>query len=593
MAYDTSQPLRGRLLRGVVILLFAILTVNLVGLMVMRHRHYTAQALENRQVRFRVRAPRGRITDRHGRPLADNRFVADITIPASCLVENQPDSTLSRLITWFDLPEDTTLAELAAQKARGRRRLVLVADADMQRIVAVEERRSQLRGVQVDSRLSRRYLQGALFAHVIGYVGEVDQSDIDAASADLDYRLRDVIGKQGVEAAFESALRGMPGLKLEEVNASGRIVGRQSVWLQPVVPGRDVALTLSLPLQQEMDRLLAGRRGCGVAVAVPSGEVLAAVSSPSFDPNQLMGSLSTAEWRGLSEDPAKPFFNRIVQATYPPGSLYKPITALAGLKAAVIDTGTYLDPCYGGYRFGNRTFRCWRAAGHGSLSLTGALAHSCDVYFYQVGLKLDIDTLASAARAFGLGSPCSGIFPEEVSGNVPTTAWYDQRYGRGGWSRGVLLNNAIGQGEILVTPLQVAMLSARLAAGGRVPSPTFVYGQTPRDGPTTLPFTASHLAWCRRALRAVVDDGTGGAAQQAGVSVAGKTGTAQNPHGEDHAWFMCYAPANAPEVAVAVVLENAGHGGSQAAPVAGAWLKYYLEHRDEVMPDLDLAGEMP
>jgi penicillin-binding protein 2 len=447
--------------------------------------------------------------------------------------------------------------------------------------------------VQVESRLVRRYLFGQLFAHLVGYVGEVDQAAIDRAPPEMDYKQGDFIGKQGVEAAFEKQLRGKPGLKLEEVNASGRIVGRESVWLQPVVAGEDLRLSVSVPLQMEMSRLLAGRPGCGIAIAIPSGEVLAAASSPTFDPNIMLASLSEKDWRALADDPAKPFFNRILQATYPPASLYKTVTSLAGLHAGVIDTGSVLASCTGGYRFGSRVFRCWDHGGHGSLNLTGALAHSCDVYFYQVGLKLDIDTLGESARAFGLGATTSGVFREESSGNVPTSAWYNERLGKGGWNRSVLLNNSIGQGELLVTPLQMALLAARIASDGRVTGPVFVHGGTPLKQAPPLPFSRQDLAWCRNALRRVVDAGTGGAARIAGVPVAGKTGTAQNPHGQDHAWFMCFAPAHAPEVAVAVILENAGHGGSQSAPVAGEWLKYYFEHGPDgaALPDTTAAAD--
>ncbi len=451
----------------------------------------------------------------------------------------------------------------------------------MGRLTTVEERRSRLPGVRVESRWRRRYLQGSLLTHVIGYTGEVDNDDLTDGDPLLDYRSGDYIGKQGVEAAFEERLRGRTGIKLDEVNATGRIVGRESVWIRPVQPGRDVALTLSLTLQAAMDTLMAGRRGCGIAIAVPSGEVLAAVSLPSFDANIMTGAISTAQWKTLSEDPAKPFFNRLVQATYPPGSLYKAVTSLAGLRRGVVDTSSVLEPCPGGYQFGNRWFRCWKVGGHGVLDHAGALAHSCDVFYYQLGLRLELEDLASAAAAFGLGQRITGIYPGEASGNIPTREWYDRRLGKGGWTRGVLLNNAIGQGEILVTPLQMAFLAARIArATRRVPGPTFVLGQQPAVPAVNLPFTPSHMSWIRRALRQVVDDGTGGAARLAGVAVAGKTGTAQNPHGDDHAWFMCYAPAQAPEVAVAVILENAGHGGAEAAPVAGAWLHEYFIWRD-------------
>ena len=587
MEFKEAQQVRGQIFRSLALLLFGILLLNLVGLMVIRHDYYSQRALKNRQVRFRVPAPRGRITDRDGVPLADNRFHSDITIPTSSFAGGQPDSTLQRLLTWFDLPVAETVADMQAQRRRGGGRATLVRGATMSQLMAVEERRPSLPGVRVDSRLRRRYLEGPLLAHVIGYTGEVDQGDLDDADPELDYRVGDSIGKQGVEAAFEERLRGRSGINLEEINASGRIVGRETVWLRPVLSGRDVALTISLPLQQAMDSLLAGRRGCGVALAVPSGEVLAAVSVPSFDPNLLTASISSKEWRALSEDPAKPFFNRIVQATYPPASLYKAVTSLAGLHKGVVDTSSVLEPCPGGYQFGNRWFRCWKAGGHGVLDHAGALAHSCDVFYYQVGLRLEIDELAAAAAAFGLGRAVTGIYPAEAPGNIPTAAWYDRRFGPRKWTRGVLLNNAIGQGEILVTPLQMVLLAARIAGGGNVPGPTFVRGQEPHEGPVDLPFSAAHMTWIRRALRQVVDTGTGGAAKRAGVPVAGKTGTAQNPHGEDHAWFMCYAPADAPEVAVAVILENAGHGGSQAAPVAGSWLRVYFEQTGVLPPPGD------
>jgi penicillin-binding protein 2 len=581
MDFRSALPVRRRIFCLVALLLFGVIVVNLVSLMVVRHEQYRERALKNRQAQLRVHAPRGRITDRDGIPLADNRFHSDITIPVSSFAGGVPDSTLTRLMTWFDLPVEATLANLQAQQRRGRGRVSLVRGADMGQLMAVEERRTRLPGVRVESRLRRRYLHGPLFAHVIGYTSAVDQEDLDQAGQEFAYRPGDAIGKQGVEAAYESRLRGLAGIKLEEVNASGRIVGREPIWLRQVVPGRDVALTLSLPLQQTLDSLLAGRRGSAVAIAIPSGEVLAAVSSPSYDANLMTAAISIERWRELIEDPAKPFFNRIVQATYAPGSLYKAITSLAGLAKGVIDTGTVLDPCLGGMQFGNRYARCWRPEGHGRLDHASAFARSCGVYYYQLGLRLEIDELAAAARAFGLGETLTGMYPEEAAGNIPTSAWYDRRFGRGGWTRGVLLNNAIGQGEILVTPLQMALLAARLATDGQVPGPTFVRGQRPAVAAVELPFSPAHMAWIRRALRQVVDAGTGGAARRAGVAVAGKTGTAENVHGDNHAWFMCYAPAPAPEVAVAVILENAGGGGAEAAPVAGAWLRAYFAQQGQ------------
>ena len=571
--------LRASIFRGVVITLFVVLGVNLFLMMVSRHDYYLGQALENRQVRFKVSAPRGRITDRHGTLLADNMFIADITLGRSALAEGRPDSTLERLLLWFDLPREETLARLQQQldRPRSRPRLVLVPNAAPAQIAAVEERGRQLPGVRVESRARRRYIYGTLFAHMIGHVGEVSEADLDTTSNPNGYRQGDIIGKQGVEAAFESHLRGLSGAKLEEVNASGRIVGRQAVWLREVEPGSDVKLAISLPHQAAMAEAIGTRVACGVAIATDTGEVLAAYSNPSFDPDLMTVSISSEEWSKLVNDPAKPFFNRVVQATYPPASLYKPVTSLAGFQAGVVDTNTFLEPCLGGWTLGDRYFRCWKHSGHGAIDHAEAMIQSCDTFYYQLGLMLDIDQLAAAARAFGLGRKCSRIFPEESAGNVPDSAWYDARFGQGGWTRGVKLNNAIGQGELLVTPLQMALLMARIATDGAVPDPVFVISPAPeRLVPEPLPFSAEHMAWIRHALRAVVDRGTGQPGALEGIPVAGKTGTAQNPHGDDHAWFMCYAPADRPEVALVIIIENAGHGGAEAGPLASRWLEYYF-----------------
>jgi penicillin-binding protein 2 len=574
---NEPRLIRGRLFRGTILLLFGILCVNLFLMQVPRHQFYKSQALENRQLSFPVKGPRGRILDRDGNILADNLYIADITVPPKAIREGMPNLTLSRLLAWFQLPEEETIARLMEQKERGLRRLVLINNASLAQCTTVEEYRQELPGARVDARARRRYVYGPLFAHIVGYVGEVNQVDIDLAATDEAYRPGDMIGKLGIEKAFESRLKGRDGEKIMEVNASGQIVISKPLWRKRVRPSEDVKLTLSVALQDSLSLLLAGRPGCGVALAVPSGEILAAVSSPSYDPNLMTIMISPAEWQRLSNDPAKPFFNRIIQATYPPGSLYKPITSLCGLSHDLIGRHSYLEPCGGGFAFGNRWFRCWKRGGHGVLDHGEALVHSCDVFYYQLGLRLELDILHETALSCGLGQTCSDLFSEEVAGNIPTSAWYDDRYGQRKWTRGVMLNNAIGQGEILVTPLQMAQLAALISTSGKMNRPTFVLKPAPQQQPApALPFTEEDMLWVRHQLEQVVDSGTGTAANLAQIAVAGKTGTAQNPHGNDHAWFMCYAPADSPEVALAIILENAGHGGAEAAPVAGRWLHAYF-----------------
>jgi penicillin-binding protein 2 len=584
---ERDHLLRQGIFRSVVIILFLILIGNIFMMMVPRHRYYKDQALENRQVRFRVRAPRGLIHDRDGIILADNTYIADITVPGRCLTAEGPDSTLTRLIHWFDLPVEPTLERLREQKASGGPgTLLLVSNASMPQITAIEERGSQLPGVRVDSRPRRRYLFGELFAHVIGYVGEVVPADLDTTGGNTGYKTGDMIGKQGVESALEDLLRGGSGTKLEEVNASGRVVGRRTIWLQEVTQGLDVTLSVSLAYQHQMAEAIGQRTACGVALDTRTGEVLAAFSHPAFDPNLMTVPITPDHWNLLVNDPDKPFFNRIVQATYPPASLYKPVTSLAGLRNGVVGTTTVMEPCLGGWQFGNRFFRCWKRSGHGLVDHTEAMVQSCDTYYYQLGLRLDIDQLAAAARSLGLGKVCTNVFADEAAGNVPDTAWYDKRFGKSKWTRGVLLNNAIGQGELLVTPIQMALVAGRLATSGRMPDPVFVIEpRQPGRIPEALPFRERDLSWVRRSMELVVSEGTGKEAAVEGVAVAGKTGTAQNPHGEDHAWFMCFAPAEDPQVALAIIVENAGHGSSEAAPVAGNWLRAFFAQEDS-LPDL-------
>jgi penicillin-binding protein 2 len=415
-------------------------------------------------------------------------------------------------------------------------------------------------------------------------VGEVEPADLDTIPGGGGYKRGDMKGRQGVEAALDSTLRGVSGVKLEEINASGRIVGRQPVWLREVQPGRDVYLTVSLDLQHALAEAIGDLTACGVAVDIRNGQVLASYSHPTFDPNIMTVPITAEQWNELSGDPRKPFFNRVVQATYPPASLYKPVTSLAALKHRVVGTGTVLEPCLGGWSFGDRYFRCWKHAGHGLVDHEESIVQSCDTYYYQLGLRLEIDQMAEAARALGLGSRASVVFGEEAAGNVPDTEWYDERFGEKRWTRGVLLNNSIGQGELLVTPLQMVQMMARLASSGRMPAPRFVLDPAdPAPPPPDLPFKEAHLAWIRYALEQTVSRGTGKAAQVPGVRVAGKTGTAQNPHGEDHAWFMAYAPCEDPEVAVVILVENGGSGSSEAAPIAGRWLMEYFGVEEETV----------
>ncbi len=574
-----TRALQTRIYRGLVVLLFGIVAVNLFRMQILDHQDYRDQAVRNRQERVRVRAPRGRILDREGQVLADNVFKADITLPRSSLADAGPDSTLATLMAWFDLDPEATEARLRRQLDAGRPRLTLVQDADMARIAAVEERARELPGARVDAQARRRYPYGPLFAHLIGHTGEVSSAEVDTAGDFPLYRPGDTIGREGIEAAREEDLRGQSGWYLREVNARRRVVGTREIPLLEVRPGRDVTLTLSATLQDSMMAAMDGRPGCAVALSLPDGDVLAAVSLPTYDSNIFGRGITSEEWNALLADPRHPFLNRLVQATYPPASPYKIVTSLAALENGVARAGTSFEPCFGSYRFGNRDFRCWNRTGHGPLDHAGSLVHSCDVFYYQVIQRMDLEQLRDVALVLGLGSTTGSPFPGEAAGNIPDADWYDRRYGERRWTRGVLLNNSIGQGEVLVTPLQMAVLTGRVAIGDANLAPRFTLDTDPQPS-APLPFRENHMRWVRDTMGQVVDMGTGTRARLEAVEVAGKTGTAENPHGEDHAWFVCFAPKSHPEVAVAVILEHAGHGGAVAAPVAARWLDAYVAWRD-------------
>jgi penicillin-binding protein 2 len=369
----------------------------------------------------------------------------------------------------------------------------------------------------------------------------------------------------------------------------------------PALPGVQLYLTLSHPLQRRLEELLEGRIAAGVVLEVGTGDVLAAASMPSFDPNEFTGGISAKRWSELNTDPRTPLFNRALQGTYPPGSPYKLITAAAALERGKITPNTTFEPCYGGYRFGNRVFGCWDPHGHGVLDLRAAIEQSCDVYFYQVAQLLTIDELAETARRFGLGVKTGIELAGESPGLVPDSGFYDRRYGPRGWTRGVLLNNGIGQGELLVTPLQMARLYAALGGDGMLYRPNLVLAQENAYGVRQVRrIRRVSTPVCSESVRSILKDalfhvvsseeGTGGLASVEGIPVSGKTGTSENPHGDDHAWFVGYAPSEHPEVAVAVIVETAGHGGSVAAPIVGELLRtYFLTTRPELV-QLDGVG---
>jgi penicillin-binding protein 2 len=587
---------RERILSWMVTGIFALLVLRLFTMQVMQGSRYRELSEENR-IRVEVlTAPRGDILDRRGRLLADNVPSFTVTLdPFDPAYQKDPDRLDSTVVSLARLLGDDP-GELREKVKLERRRsfvpIRLRRNVDMKSVAYVSEHAATLPGVDVESEPLRRYPLGPMGSHLLGYVGEISDKELED-NDHADYLRGDLIGRMGIERQYEQLLRGVDGKRFLEVNALGRkaeLLGDK----RPILPkrGADLTLSIDLDLQRAAEEAFEpGARGAVVAIDPRNGEVLALASRPNYDPNEISSGISVKRWKELSEGTNSALFNRAIQAAYPPGSTIKPFVALCGLVTHAIEPGTtFRETCDGAFQFGSRPFRCWNPNGHGTLALRAALAQSCDVYFYQLGIRLGLDRLAQFMKTIGLADRSGIDLPQERRGLFPNSSWYDRRFGAGRWSRGLVLNLAIGQGEASVTPVKLAQITAMAANGGTLWRPRLLLGVS-RDGrpaamPAARPDSVSHrldldaraLDRIREAMEAVVNDagGTGSLAKVAGVRVAGKTGTAQNPHGEDHALFICFAPVEAPTIAMAVLVENAGHGGSEAAPVAQKVLQAYF-----------------
>lgn len=577
-------------LGAIVLAGFGLIVLGLLRLQVVQHEELARLADQNRIRLDILRAPRGVIRDRAGRLLADSQPSFDIVfrpLPAESLTRARAVIDEVWLTRIASLVEDDTAAvrRRVREANRSGQTAVLRRAAPYAVMAAIEEFRSDLAGIDVLVSPIRRYPEGEMSAQLLGYAGQINDREL-ADRPGRGYRSGDLIGKTGLERQYESVLRGVDGAEFVVVNAMGKRVATLSEGPPRLpVPGHGITLTLDLDIQRALEEAMSGiDRGAAVVIDPRDGGVLAMVSRPAFDPNEFAVGISSARWREINRDGAYPLLNRAIQSAYPPGSTFKMVTMMAGLRDDLIQKTTRFPvPCTGGYFFGGRRFGCWLRSGHGSLDTEGALQHSCDVYYYQLGLKLGLGRIETTARALGLGEKTGIDLPAETRGLVPDEAWYDKRFKRGGWPRGVLLNLSIGQGELLTSPLQLATMTAIIANGGTPVRPHVVREVAGVPGfriekPVESGIQTTREDWdvVHDAMRLVVEAGTARAARVEGVAVAGKTGTAQNPHGDDHALFVAYAPADAPRLALAVVAENSGHGGSVAAPVAGLVLRRVL-----------------
>jgi len=583
------------LLQWITLGLFLLLLGRLYWMQIARHEHFQTLS-ENNRLRLRtIRAPRGLILDRNEQPIAETEPSFDLV----CFPGDVPDLAnelrLLSAVVEFDVDEIREKV-LTAAKANPFQSISVARDIRFEQVSVIELNREALPGFSILVEAKRSYPFGPEFAHVLGYVGEASEEDLESRD---EISVGAIVGKNGLEKVLENRLRGVNGGRYVEVDAAGR--DRRLV--REIVPlrGDTVQTTLDADLQKVAYEAMRNRAGTAIALDPRSGEVLAFVSSPAYDPNAFSRGLTRKEWQALVGDPRKPMQNKGIQGTYAPGSTVKPFLVLEALERRLRGERETVN-CIGEFTLGDRTFRCWKEQGHGRVDMYKAVVQSCDVYFYSLGLRLDPDRLAELERALGLGIVTGIDLPGERKGLVPDTAWKrEERKSRWHEYESVLLG--IGQGAIHVTPLGMLSAYSAIATGGKAMRPRLVRRIVRADGTAdeipdevraSLDFRPDTVRFLRQALSGVVNDyGTGGAAKLPGIEVGGKTGTAQVaamkgkriksedlPYEyRDHAWFVGFAPVKDPEIAVVALMEHGGHGGSAAAPVVNAVMREYFRQR--------------
>lgn len=586
--YGIPLERREKISLTVVFILFLVLAGGLARLQILQHPELARQS-ENNRIRVVPIVPqRGLVTDREGRIIIDNRPSYTVAVVPA---EVSPNITLPNLSALLGLDTTEIRKRIKKNMVSRYQPTPVKRDVEFETVAILEEQMTRFPGVTYQMEQVRQYREGLIAESFTGYVGEVSQQDLKRAGV-TDLRLGSMIGKKGLEKQGDHLLRGWEGTAYLEVAASGQVLGPlEEKEIRAAIAGANITLTIDIDLQQACAAAL-DTFCCGAVVALDprNGEVLAMASYPGYDANIFSSVVPESLWQAMSGDTTHPLLNRPLNGKYPPGSTVKFVTVGAALEEGIINENTTQKPCTGGFRFGNRVFHCWQPGGHGSLTAVHSLEQSCDIFMYQLGLKLGIDKLSHYYARCGFGRPTGIDLPGESPGLNPNSVYYDKRYGENQWTRGLVLNNAIGQGEILITPLQLAQFFCGLANNGVVYRPRIVKiisypeGQERTLSPQvsfTLPFSPKTMRILRDGIRLTVEGehGTARGLKNKHYSIGGKTGTSQNPHGENHSLFVGIAPLEAPEIVVCAIVENAGHGSEVAAPMVGKIIARYMEKR--------------
>jgi len=573
---------RARVASGILFLTIVFLTGSFFRAQVLQHSQYALASEKNRLREVPIPAPRGQIYDRTGAIIAEN--IPGYTVSLLAPGEDSLRAALVRLSGTIQLSDAGIETVVKRFRRNPNRPAVIFGDASFDLVSVLEEHRIEFPGLIIQSAPKRYYPDGPAVAALVGYTGEISEIELGQKNYS-GYKSGQQIGKAGIEKEYESRLRGQEGVRFVEVDVRGRVV-REAGARDDLSPEAAPPLytNIDLDLQKFIVSVFGDSlQGAAVAIEPKSGEVLALYSAPSFDPNRFVGGVKSSYFDSLMADKRRPMYNKVIEGRYPPGSTWKLASAITALEDSVVKLEDHMPtPCNGGFQYFNRWFKCDGGKGHhGSLTLAQAIEQSCDVYFYQLGLKLGISRLVAGGISIGSAEKSGIDLPDEMTPVFPTapaTEYYNKRYGVRGWSPAVSLNVAIGQGENAQTVINMARFYTAIATDGQAAHPQVVRGSSEKE--RLFELDSANMAGIRAALAGVVLRGTAAASRIEGLMLAGKTGTAQNgrpeEHKADHAWFVGFAPADNPKVVVAIMLENGGWG-ARSAHIAAAIIQHYLK----------------
>lgn len=570
---------KNKLYMGLIFFIFFIIVIRLFHLQIIKGEVYNKLSEQNRVRIIKIPAPRGIIYDRNGIPLVENIPSFSVSLSPE-YTQNIDIKILSEIL---NIPEEEIANKIKKKPESIYIPIRIKENLTFKEVAMLEARKSEIPGLIIEIEIKRHYVYKEATAHLIGYLGKITEEHIKNNPSFRELPSYFKVGQAGLEYIYDDKLRGIPGEKVVEVDA----LGRELRLIKEIPPrkGEDLYLTIDAFLQESAYETLKNYDGTFIAIKPDSGEILALVSTPSFDSNLFVEGIDPKYWTALINNPKKPLLNKAIQGLYPPGSTFKVITALAGLEEGLITPEQILTTCHGGLSFGKWTFGCWRKDGHGAVNLRRALAESCDVYFYELGRILGINRISKYAKTLGLGSP-TGFSSDEKNGLVPDEEW-KKKVLKTNWFLGDTFNTSIGQGFLKVTPLQMALVMATIVNGGIKYKPTIIRNMQPEFEKLNL--NQNNLDIIKDALIAVVNEPSGTAAQARSnlIKFGGKTGTVQvvskkvkekfsYKHFEHHAWFIGFASLDTPEIAFSVIIEHGGSGGAVAAPVAKNILEGYI-----------------